>query len=158
MTAAAGALMAFLSGAPVWGVLLLTGAIGAFLLHRSWNALEEEYRRAVEAGLEAERREQRSVRTEQLPSKRGPDEGLVAPVEREELWIGETADQLRNAYGEPDGVDVKPMKTRTREIWKYGRTGRNRYSTRITLDNGTVVRWQRREPATRSSSPDETHP
>ncbi|HKP28312.1 MAG TPA: hypothetical protein VJU15_02880 [Gemmatimonadales bacterium] len=111
-------------------MVLLLGCLGALILRRSWIASEQEYDRARIALRDAELQEQKSLR-----------------IERKKLWVGETAAQLRDALGEPEGVDVKPMKTRTREIWKYGRTGRNRYATRITLDNGTVVRWQRRDPA-----------
>jgi hypothetical protein len=34
------------------------------------------------------------------------------------------------------------MKTKRREIWKYGRMGGNRYSLRVTLEQGVVVGWE----------------
>ena len=154
--AGGGALVALASEAPLFAVVLLLGCLAALVLRRSWIASEREYQRAIalhQAGLD----EHRSVRTEGLLAKHGLDGALVARIERKELWVGETADQLRDALGEPEDIDLKPLRTRTREVWKYGRTGRNRYSTRITLDNGTVVRWQRRDPAgTRAQH--ETHP
>lgn len=36
------------------------------------------------------------------------------------------------------------MATRTREIWKYGQTGHNRYGLRITLDDEVVTGWDRK--------------
>jgi hypothetical protein len=152
LAAGLGAALAVTSGALPFAVLLLLGCLGALILRRTWITSEQDYQRARDALRAAEISEQRSIRTEQLLVKHGRDGAVVARIERKELWVGETADQLRDAYGEPEGVDVKPLKTRTREVWKYGRTGRNRYSTRITLDNGTVVRWEKRERPARAPS------
>jgi hypothetical protein len=57
------------------------------------------------------------------------------------IWVGETEEQLRASLGEPLDVDQKVLKTKKREIWKYGSLGGNRYSTRITLENGVVSGW-----------------
>ena len=38
-------------------------------------------------------------------------------------------------------MDDKLLKTRKREVWKYNRTGVNRYGLRITLDNDIVTTW-----------------
>jgi hypothetical protein len=156
--AGAGALLAVVSGALPFAILLLLCCLGALTLRRSWINSEQEYQRARAAMHDAERREHRSIRTERLLAKHGSDVAVVARIERKELWVGETADQLRDALGEPEGVDVRPLKTRSREVWKYGRTGRNRYSTRITLDNGTVVRWEKRERPATARSHHETNP
>ena len=157
VAAGAGALLSLISGEPLIAVCLLLGCLGALLLRRSWAESEQEYLRAQARLRDAELREARSVRTEELLARHNRNGAVVARIERRELWVGETADQLRDALGEPEGVDVKQLKTRTREVWKYGRTGRNRYSTRITLDNGTVVRWERRVPAVRPQAQHETH-
>jgi hypothetical protein len=160
MAAAAGggALLAVASGAPLFAVVLLLCCLGALVLRRTWITSEQEYLRARVAMREAELREERGVRTETLLARNDRNAAVVARTERRELWVGETADQLRDALGEPEGIEIKKLKTRSREIWKYGRTGRNRYSTRITLDNGTVVRWQRRDPVSRPHARHETHP
>ena len=158
VAAGAGALLSVISGEPLIAVVLLLGCLGALILRRNWITSEQEYLRARIALRDADLEEHRSLRTAQLLAKHDRDGAVVARIERKELWVGETADQLRDALGEPEVVDVQPMKTRRREIWKYGRTGRNRYSTRVTLDNGTVVRWQRRDRKTRTHSPHETHP
>lgn len=143
VTAGAGAVMAAWTGALYFAAALLLACLGALLLRRGWAESEKAYRRAFAADHEPE-----------LPAR-----PRIRPPERRELWVGETAAQVRQALGDPEGVDVKPLKTRKREVWKYGRTGLNRYATRITLDNDTVVRWQKRDrPArTRSRTPDETH-
>ncbi len=57
------------------------------------------------------------------------------------FWRGQTAEQLRDSLGLPEAIDVKLLKTKRREIWKYGHYEANRYSTHITLDNGTVTTW-----------------
>ena len=157
VAAGTGALIAVISGFMPWAVPLLLCSVGALVLRRTWIQSEQDYAQARAAHLEALRREQLSIRTGYLLEKHGHDGALVARLERQELWVGETAEQVRDALGEPEGVDVKPLKTRRREIWKYGRTGRNRYSTRITLDNGSVVRWQKRERPPRARSYHETN-
>ena len=144
VAAGAGAVLSVVSGEYAVAIVLLLGCLGALVLRRSWVASEQEYLRAQIERRDADLAELRSVRTEKLLEQNGRDGATVARIERKELWVGETADQLRDALGEPEVVDVKPLKTRKREIWKYGRTGRNRYSTRVTLDNGAVVRWERR--------------
>jgi hypothetical protein len=35
------------------------------------------------------------------------------------------------------------MKSKVREVWKYEHQGANRFSLRITLENGIVTGWQR---------------
>lgn len=57
------------------------------------------------------------------------------------FWRGQTAEQLTDSLGPPAAIEVKLLKTKRREIWKYGHYEANRYSTRITLDNGIVTTW-----------------
>lgn len=86
---------------------------------------------------------QRQRRLEYLLRKYG-DEDVVQLIMRREFWQGQTAEQLRDAIGDPLCTDKKVMATRRREVWKYRRTGRNRYALRITLDNGVVVGWDQK--------------
>lgn len=60
------------------------------------------------------------------------------------FWEGQTEEQLRDALGQPDAVDNKLLKTMTREIWKYHPSGVNRYRLRITVDNGRVAGWDKK--------------
>jgi hypothetical protein len=60
------------------------------------------------------------------------------------IWVGETARQLRDSLGPPLDVDQKRLKTKKKEIWKYHRTGSNRYALKITLDDDVVVGWDQK--------------
>lgn len=60
------------------------------------------------------------------------------------VWVGETSEQLQDSLGPPLDVDVKVLKTKKREIWKYVQTGRNRYGLKFTLENDVVVGWDER--------------
>lgn len=79
----------------------------------------------------------RAHRLAQLRSKY-TDEDIVQRIMRHEVWQGQTTDQLRDSRGEPASVDGGLLKTRKREVWKYHRSGKNRYRLRITLDNDVV--------------------
>lgn len=72
------------------------------------------------------------------------DPELVDRLMKGEFWVDQTAEQLLDSIGRPLAIDEKVMKTRTRETWKYNRTGSNRYALRITLDDGVVVGWDRK--------------
>jgi hypothetical protein len=72
------------------------------------------------------------------------DEALVQRMMRGQIWPGQTAEQLNDSLGLPIAVDDIQLKTRKREVWKYGNTGINRYRLRITLDNDVVVSWDQK--------------
>ena len=60
------------------------------------------------------------------------------------IWAGETAVELRYSLGEPLDIDQKVLKTKKKEIWKYNKTGTNRYGLKVTLDNDLVVGWDQK--------------
>src|SRR5262245_26235801 len=95
VAAGAGAVFSVVSGEYVVAIVLLLGCLGAMVLRRTWVASEQEYLRARIAQRDADLAELRSVRTEKLLAKHGQDGATVARIERKELWVGETADQLR---------------------------------------------------------------
>jgi hypothetical protein len=66
---------------------------------------------------------------------------VAAAIRQKMCWRGQTAEQLRDSLGSPDAIDVKLLKTRHREIWKYGHYEANRYRARVTLDDGIVTTW-----------------
>lgn len=66
---------------------------------------------------------------------------MVDDILRGCIWQGQTSAQLRDALGPPEARSERVLKTKTKETWKYYRTGKNRYSLRITLDDGVVVGW-----------------
>ena len=59
------------------------------------------------------------------------------------IWQGETREQLLESLGKPVDSDEKVLKTKTKEIWKYRRTARNRFGLKVTLDDGVVVAWEK---------------
>lgn len=69
------------------------------------------------------------------------DEDLVEDLLDERFWRGMTAEQLRDALGEPLDIDEEALKTKTKSVWKYEQTGKNRYGLKIRLEDGIVVGW-----------------
>jgi hypothetical protein len=60
------------------------------------------------------------------------------------FWQGQTADQLIDSLGQPADIDYNVLKTKKKEVWKYGHQGGNRYRLRITLENDIVVGWDQK--------------
>ena len=73
------------------------------------------------------------------------DESLVKDIEEGYYWQGQTADQLRDALGDPDDIDEKVLKTKTKSVWKYHHQGANRYGLRINLDDQVVRGWDQKD-------------
>lgn len=69
------------------------------------------------------------------------DEKLVNAILSKQIWTGQTREQLLDSVGQPHDVDQKVLKTKKKEIWKYGHKGGNRYMWRITLENDVVIGW-----------------
>jgi hypothetical protein len=53
-----------------------------------------------------------------------------------------TQEQLADSWGEPVDVGSEVTRAKTKEIWKYGQTGKNRFRERVYLENGIVVGWK----------------
>lgn len=71
----------------------------------------------------------------------GPElDDMLAKV----IWSGQQHQQVKDSLGAPDAVETLARKTKSKEIWKYGHEGGNRYRLRITLDDGLVSRWKLR--------------
>lgn len=60
------------------------------------------------------------------------------------FWQGQTPEQLIDSIGHPIDIDKKVLKTKSKEIWKYNKTGRGRFSLRITIENNLVVGWDKK--------------
>ena len=69
------------------------------------------------------------------------DAALVESIMGKMLWQGQTEEMLLDSMGQPEDVDRKVLKTKSKEVWKYGRVGQNRFRTRVTLENRQVVGW-----------------
>lgn len=57
------------------------------------------------------------------------------------VWQGMTAEQLFDSLGEPNDKDTQRLKSKSRETWKYGRIGKNRYKERYHLEDDVVIGW-----------------
>jgi len=83
------------------------------------------------------------ARRERLIKKYG-DKNLVEKLMKRSFWQGQTEGQLIDSLGKPLDIDQKVMKTKTKEVWKYKETGKNRYALKIILENGKVVGWDQK--------------
>lgn len=70
---------------------------------------------------------------------------LVEAIMSRSFWQGQTKDQLVDSLGNPQDIDEKVLKTKTKEIWKYDHLGGNRYGLRITIENDEVVGWDKKD-------------
>jgi hypothetical protein len=61
------------------------------------------------------------------------------------LWQGETQEQLLESLGRPEDTDEKVLKTKTKQVWKYRPTAKNRFGLKVTLDDGVVVGWEQKD-------------
>ena len=109
----------------------------AYIGFLSWRKVQERERRKLErenARLDAEKRKH-------LLLQKYEDEQIVDRILNQSIWVGETSEQLLDSLGSPQEVDQKVLKTKKKEVWKYGLKGANRYKYKITLDNDEVVGW-----------------
>lgn len=73
------------------------------------------------------------------------DDEIVELIADGKFWTGQTAEQLEDSIGEPDKVDRKVMKTKTKETWKYNLIRAGQYQLKVTLENEVVVGWDNKE-------------
>lgn len=73
------------------------------------------------------------------------DPEIARCIMRGVIWQGETAEQLIESLGRPADTDQKVLKTKTKEIWKYRPTARNRFGLKVTLDDGVVTGWEKND-------------
>lgn len=60
-----------------------------------------------------------------LTKKYGPHE--AAQIMAREVWQGMTAEQLTESLGRPSDIGREIIRARSKETWKYGQTGKNRF-------------------------------
>jgi len=70
------------------------------------------------------------------------DAALVDRLLQKVLWQGETADQVQESLGAPAAIDDATLKTKSKQTWKYYKTGRGRFALRVTLEDNLVVGWE----------------
>ncbi len=92
--------------------------------------------------LRRRRKKQRLLaRYSELMSKYN-DQQIVAAIMEGKIWQGMSEEQLVDSRGLPDDKDQAVYKTKIKQTWKYGRTGKNRFRERIYIENGTIVGWK----------------
>jgi hypothetical protein len=84
-------------------------------------------------------------RRQQHLTERYGDPEIARRMMKGVLWQGETAEQVRESLGEPADIDQKVLKTKTKEVWKYRPTARNRFGLKVTLDDGVVTGWEQKD-------------
>jgi hypothetical protein len=72
------------------------------------------------------------------------DAVTVGKIMSQNVWLGQTAEQLKDSLQSPLAIDNQQLKTKKREVWKYDRRGVNRYGLRVTLENDVVVSWDQK--------------
>jgi hypothetical protein len=82
----------------------------------------------------------RWMRWKHLIKKYGPEIGKLIFAKR--VWQGMTTEQLLDSWGDPEDLDEKVLKSKTKQVWKYGNNGRNRYRQRVFIEDSVVVGWQ----------------
>jgi uncharacterized protein len=112
---------------PLLVVIFIVGAlIGAMVVYNNVKRREEERRRAAER--------------QRLVAKYGAEiaDRILAGV----IWQGMTEEQLLESRGSPVDKDYEVRKSTSKETWKYGQVGKNRFSNRVFLENGIVTGWK----------------
>lgn len=87
------------------------------------------------------KKQQLLARYSELMSKYN-DQQVVAAITAGRVWQGMSHEQLVDSRGLPDDREQTVYKTKTKETWKYGRVGKNRFRERIYIENGTIVGWK----------------
>jgi hypothetical protein len=72
------------------------------------------------------------------------DASVVDKIMSDYIWQRQTSEQLRDSIGAPAAVDNQVLKTKTKEIWKYGHQGGNHFNLRVTVENNQVIGWNKK--------------
>jgi hypothetical protein len=100
-------------------------------------ALQEEQREQAQ-GREVERQR---IYQEGLAARFGPEN--ANRILAKEVWVGATKDMILEAFGKPDEITEKVLKTKTKRIFKYRDDTSGRFALKITLDDDEVVGWEK---------------
>jgi uncharacterized membrane protein len=72
------------------------------------------------------------------------DFSLVERLMEGQFWQGQTTNQLIDSIGKPDDISRQVLKSKTKETWKYQKTGNKRYALKIFVEDGIVVGWDQK--------------
>ena len=81
------------------------------------------------------------VRRSLLMKKFG-DRLMVDTIMEGRIARGMTLEMVLAVWGEPADLDETVLKTKTKHEMKYDQKGKNRFGTRVYLENGVVVGWE----------------
>lgn len=70
------------------------------------------------------------------------DAVMVDTMMAGQIARGMTLDMVLDVWGTPADMDETVMKTKTKRQLKYDQTGKNRFGTRVYLEDGVVVGWE----------------
>ena len=70
------------------------------------------------------------------------DEAMVDVIMEGTIARGMTREMVEAALGTPADVDEVVLKTKAKLEMKYDPKGRNRFGTRVRLEDGYVVGWE----------------
>ncbi|MEO8104259.1 MAG: hypothetical protein ABI790_17225 [Betaproteobacteria bacterium] len=136
----------------LWGAAVVAAITGAaFWYRREFARVQQAEADAHAASRQnesdrsrAELRRQRGLRRAELMTKYAGDLNLVERIVLGTFWNGQTAEQLKDALGNPADIAARFLLSKRQEVWKYHPVGGNRYALWITLEQDQVVRWEER--------------
>lgn len=70
------------------------------------------------------------------------DEEMVETILDGKIARGMTYDMVVASWGEPVDLDETVLKTKTKRELKYDQKGKNRFGTRVYMEDGVVVGWE----------------
>jgi len=77
-----------------------------------------------------------------LLMKRYDDVEMVDTIMEGRIARGMSAEMVMDVWGEPADMDETVLKTKTKREMKYDQKGKNRFGTRVYLENGVVIGWE----------------
>ena len=70
------------------------------------------------------------------------DAEFVASIMDGQIMRGMSMEMVIDVWGEPADLDEIALKTKTKTEMKYDQKGKNRFGTRVHLEDGMVVGWE----------------
>jgi hypothetical protein len=124
--------------ASILGALVL-GAIAFAVLNAraKKRAAQQELEKMV-----SQMKEREDARHSLITQRYEPE--IAQRILNHQIWQGMTAEQLMDSAGVAEAIDTTVTKRGRKEVWKYGQETATRFDTRITLEDGVVVGWQKR--------------
>ncbi len=124
-------------------LICLLGVSAIVILNIFWKRRVRRIAKQEEEEAIRNRLEELRMRREELVARFGSEE-IADAVIASKVWQGMSKDQLLESWGTPEDIDTKVYKMKTSETWKYGEIGKNRYSSKVFLENDFVVGWDQR--------------